>query len=76
MTGVQSAQSMVLRVAPSSCASSEEMNLITPPLVHTISIDFGTTSGEAIAAHTDNTNHASTKRASFLACLKYFTREL
>jgi hypothetical protein len=39
------------------------MNFITPPEVHTISMDFGTTKGEAIAAHTDNTNHASTVRA-------------
>jgi hypothetical protein len=46
-----------------SSAASAETSFMTPPVVHTNSMDVGETHGEAMATPNDKANHTSTKRA-------------
>ena len=57
-------QSMLALAGWASSPSSLTTHLMTPPLVHTMSMDLGDTSGEAMATPSDNANHTSTKRVS------------
>ena len=63
-TDMHKGQSMLALVGSSSSPSSLTTHLMTPPLVHTMSMDLGDTSGEAMATPSDNANHTSTKRVS------------
>jgi hypothetical protein len=54
---------MLCTDATVSSASSEEISFMTPPVVHTNSMDAGDTHGEAMATPNDKANHTSTKRA-------------
>ena len=61
---------MLCTDATVSSAASAETSFMTPPVVHTNSMDVGETHGEAMATPNDKANHTSTKRAREWACRK------